>query len=72
MSGNNQDPILRGEFDTFKQLLDERLKRTETKMILYLGIAVGLIRLDIPTPVTATAIAAMVIKGATAFLGPRL
>lgn len=66
------DPVQRGEFDVFRELLNERLKRTETKFVLYLGIAVGLIRLDVPTPITVGAVALMVVKGVTAFLGPRL
>lgn len=66
---SDDEHVTHRELHAFGQLLDERLRRTETKFLLYLGVAVGLIRLDIPTPVTAGAIALMVVKGLTAFVG---
>lgn len=66
---SEDDHVTHRELGQFRELLDERLRRTETKFLLYLGIAVGLIRLDIPTPVTAGAIALMCVKGLTAFIG---
>ncbi len=64
--------ITRRELDEFKDFIDEKFRSHRSQMLLYIGLAVGLIRLDIPTPVTAAAIAAMVLKGALAFTGWRL
>lgn len=55
------------DFAAFRELLDERLRRTETRMLLYIGAAVGLLRFDFPDKVTAAAIGLMVLKGLASF-----
>jgi hypothetical protein len=44
--------------------LRAELKAMSNRHLLYLGLAVGLIRLDLPTPVTVGAICLMMVKGA--------
>lgn len=48
--------------------LRAELKAMSNRHLLYLGVAVGIIRLDLPTPVTVGAIAAMIVKGAGVLL----
>lgn len=59
-------------FDDTAKFVEERFRAHRSQMLLYIGVAVGLIRLDLPTSVTAAAIFAMVVKGAVAFTGWRL
>lgn len=59
--------ITRRELEDFKEFIDERFKQHRTQMLLYIGIAVGLIRLDLPQPLTAGAIVAMCLKGLWSF-----
>lgn len=47
-----------------REELQAELRALSNRFLLYLGIAVGLINFDIPTPVTIGAIGLMVIKGA--------
>lgn len=52
------------ELEDFKAFLEEKFKSQSNRFLLYLGAAVGLIRFDLPTAVTATAITAAVGKAA--------
>ena len=60
------------ELDDFKDFIDERFKSHRNQMLLYIGVAVGLLKLQVPDPVTAAAVAAMIAKGLVAFTGWRL
>jgi len=62
------DHVTRAELAEFKQFLEEKFRSQSNRFLLYLGVAVGLIRFDIPAPVTAGAIIAMVAKGGVALL----
>lgn len=65
--------ITRRELDEFREFIDERFKTHRSQMLLAIGVAVGLIRLDLPTPVTAAAIAVLCVKGVlSVFAGWRL
>lgn len=66
---DDDHPITRRELDEFKEFIDQRFKTHRSQMLLYIGIAVGLIRLDLPNTVTAAAIIAMMAKGLVAFFG---
>jgi hypothetical protein len=57
VSDHNENHVTRDE-------LRAELKAMSNRHLLYLGMAVGLIRLDLPTPVTVGAILAMMAKGA--------
>jgi len=48
--------------------LRAELKAMSNRHLLYLGVAVGLIRLDLPTPVTVGAILAMFAKSVSVIL----
>ena len=60
--------ITQRELDGLKEYLDEKFKSHRTQMLLYIGIAVGLIRFDVPTVITAGAIAAVTAKGLLAMI----
>jgi hypothetical protein len=51
-----------------REELRAELKALSNRHLLYLGVAVGLIRLDLPTPVTVGAVALMIVKGAATIL----
>jgi hypothetical protein len=53
---------MRDWLDERFRTVDERFKNQNTKMLLYIGVGVGLIRFDLPTPVTATALGIVVAK----------
>jgi hypothetical protein len=55
--------ITRRELEEFRDFIDERFKTHRAQMLLAIGVAVGLIRFDLPTPVTATALVALCFKG---------
>ena len=57
MSDENSNHVTRAE-------LSAELRAQSNRFLLYLGIAVGLIRFDFPVPITAAAIMAMVGKAA--------
>ena len=61
MSDGNPMHVTRDE-------LKAELRALSNRPLLYLGVAVGLIRFDLPTPVTIGAILAMVGKAAWVLL----
>ena len=72
MSSEGDDhPITRRELEDFKQFIDERFNGLRWQMMLVIGVATALIRFDAPTPVTAAAVIALVLK-AVVFTGWRL
>lgn len=50
------------ELEDFKQFIDERFRANRAQMLLAIGIAVGLIRFDVPDSITAGAIAVVIGK----------
>ena len=61
MSDDNPSHITRDE-------LRAELKALNNRFLLYLGAAVGLIRFDLPTPITVGAISLLVLKGLAGLL----
>lgn len=50
------------EVHALKMWLDEKFSNLNTRVLLYVGVGVGLIRFDVPTPITAVALAAVIAK----------
>ena len=57
MKDENPNHVTRAE-------LQAELRAMSNRFLIYLGVAVGLIRLDLPAPITVGAVLAMVAKGA--------
>lgn len=54
-----------------EQKVDSRFKAQDLRMLLYIGGALGVMRLDLPSPVTAVAVGLMVGKGLLGVLTAR-
>lgn len=68
-----QTKVIDDRFQSFWQRVEERFKAYWWRNLLALGVAVGLLRFDLPAPVTAGAIAAAVgsalFKAVTVIIG---
>lgn len=64
MSDDGDRHITSRELQAFKEILDEKFKSHRNQMLLYIGVAVGLIRFDVPDSLTAGVIVAAIAKGA--------
>lgn len=60
----NPDHVTRNELAAKIDAVESKIDSLHNRFLLYLGIAVGLINFNLPTPVTVGAIGAMVGKAA--------
>lgn len=60
------------ELEDFKSFIDERFKAQRAQFLLAIGVAVGLIRFDLPDTVTVGALALIIGKSLWAVVGPKL
>lgn len=69
---SEEDPddkhITRRELEAFKGYLDEKFKSQNNRTLLYVGLAAGLIRFDVPKEVGALAVLFAIAKGAVALI----
>ena len=56
------------DLHSFRDYLDERFRSHRNQMLLYMGIAVGLIRFDLPEPITVGVILGVIAKGSASVI----